>query len=224
MNKIYTSQDGSDTLISDRFNVFYHSKYGAINESMTVFINAGFKAALQNEKTSLNIFEMGFGTGLNPLLTLIEATKTKKKTNYTGIEAYPISKETVFKLNYTDLLDPSLQSPFIMMHGSQVEENIYNLKLSPEFTFSKIIGDIEITDIGHGYDVIYFDAFAPESQPSLWETPLLQKLYDALAPNGILVTYCAKGVFKRALKAVGFTVEALPGPIGKREITRATKQ
>lgn len=222
-NNLLISEDGSHTLMSKNFEVTYHSKYGAINESMTVFINAGYHYEPLKDIDTLSIFEMGFGTGLNPLLTLKEAETDKRKVIYTGIEAYPISIAEAKSLNYVDVINGLDTTILLKMHGQSNEQNIKDLQLSEYFTFNKIIVSLENHIFDTKYDIIYFDAFAPTTQPHLWEEPILKKLYDATANGGILVTYCAKGIFKRALKSVGYTLESLPGPKGKREMTRAIK-
>ncbi len=224
VNKLLVSEDGSHTVVSHMFDVTYHSIHGAVNESMTVFINAGLKYPPLESISHLKIFEMGFGTGLNPILSLIEADKTKRNVSYTGIEAYPISKEIINDLNYCSLLGLENEDLLNNMHGHDTSNNISDLELSRYFTFNKIIGKLEDTTILEQFHIIYFDAFAPSSQPELWEPDIFQKLYDATCDGGILVTYCAKGSFKRALKSVGYTIETLPGPTGKREMTRAIKK
>lgn len=198
----------------------YHSKYGAIQESRHVFIESGlyYKALQQRE---VAVLELGFGTGLNALLTYQEAERHDWRIFYEAIEAYPIDLQTANQLNYSVLLDAiSLSAVFNFLHQAAWE---VPHEISSHYTFQKTKKDFQQLDYQQQFDIIYFDAFAPNAQPELWETPLLQKLYDALRPNGILVTYCAKGSVKRNFKTVGFQVEALPGPPGKREMTRCTK-
>lgn len=219
--RIILSNDGSHTLFSEKFNVTYHSKFGALEESLTVFLSAGYHFQRLRGIRKINIFEMGFGSGLNALLTMIEADKYQCKTHYTGIECYPISVEEAKKLNYIEELSAKPYSDsFLQMH--QIESN-HTLPLSSQFSFQKIIGDLTNYSIPGEYDVVYFDAFAPTAQEELWTEEIMKKMFDILRPEGVLVTYCAKGSFKRALKAVGFNIEALPGPGGKREMTRAIK-
>lgn len=224
LNSILHSEDGSHTVLSEKFSVTYHSKFGAIDESMTVFINAGYHYFDPKQKSKLNIFEMGFGTGLNPLLTLRESKKDNREISYTGIEAYPISRNLVNQLNYPEILGNEYKHPLSIMHGTNVNLNIDSVNLSENFLFSKIIADILTAPLEGEYDIIYYDAFGPTSQPILWEEAHLTKLFNITANGGVLVTYCAKGSFKRALKKVGYTVENLPGPRGKREMTRAIKK
>lgn len=219
MNTLITTEDGSHSLQSSRFDVTYHSVHGAIQETQTVFIDAAlnYKAAQQQE---LSILGIGFGTGLNAFMTYLEAVKQGLSIHYIGVEAYPIDMETAKQLNHPALLQvPHLEQDFLALHQSQDT----TIQIAPEFTFCKHINRFEALDYNNQFDIIYYDAFAPNAQPELWEADILSKMYQALKPTGVLTTYCAKGVFKRCLKSVGFTIEALPGPIGKREMTRAVK-
>lgn len=219
-NELFKTEDGSYSLKSEKFGVSYHSKYGAIQETQHVFIDAALKPVM-DKKSELNLLDIGFGTGLNAFMSLLQARKQNKKVNYTGMEAFPISMDTAMKLDYTEALDvPELKDAFLKMHSSLSDETI---ELDPLFSFEKRIQDFkELTD-KEQYDVIFFDAFAPNAQPELWEVDLLSLMYNALKPGGIMTTYCAKGQVKRNLKAIGFEIEAIPGPPGKREMTRAIK-
>lgn len=217
---IIETQDGSHSIFSEKFGVSYHSKYGAIQETEHVFINAGLrpKAVQQSE---IHIIDIGFGTGLNAFMTFLEAKKEGLTIHYTGVEAFPISVKEARKLNYSNELNvPESQNDFMKMHEANWDETI---AISEVFHLTKVKKQFQALTFENQFDVIYFDAFAPSSQPELWEIPLLQIMYDALKTDGVLVTYCAKGQFKRNLKAVGFTVEGIPGPIGKREMTRGRK-
>ncbi|MEM6963590.1 MAG: tRNA (5-methylaminomethyl-2-thiouridine)(34)-methyltransferase MnmD [Bacteroidota bacterium] len=216
-NKIFTTEDGSHSLFSEKHGVSYHSKYGAIQETEHVFINAAFRYKFPT--TSLAILEIGFGTGLNAYMTFLACEKEKVKVNYCAVEAYPITKEAVLQLNYPTLLEDS-SSTFQKLHELPWDQA---QPLSDYFIFQKQLKRFEDLDFKNQFDVIYFDAFAPNAQPELWEENILQSMYDALRPEGVLTTYCAKGVVKRTLKKIGFTVEAIPGPPGKREMTRAIK-
>lgn len=213
------TEDGSHTFYVEHLDEYYHSIHGALQESMHVFIQSGLHHLPQQEIT---IFEMGFGTGLNAFLTYLEAKKNNQSINYFSIEAYPIEFSKAKQLNYAhELNQTNEQEAFLKMHQSN-----WNVPQSFEnFTLSKIHQKIEEFDENtiQKCDLIYFDAFAPSAQPHLWEENILKKMYNLLNPNGVLVTYCAKGSFKRMLKSLGFSLEALRGPIGKREITRATK-
>lgn len=221
-NDIILSQDGSHTIHSQKFGVSYHSKYGAIQETQTVFINPGLQYQIDRGRTHLNILEMGFGTGLNALMTLNHEPSNQIFINYHTIEAYPIIMDQVRQLNYPDLLDltKNEREQFYKMHAST---SCSTIELRKNFHFTKHISLIEDFESNVMYDVIYYDAFAPSTQEHLWTEQMMQKLSNITVTDGVLNTYCAKGVFKRALKAAGFVVEGLPGPIGKREITRGIK-
>lgn len=215
------SNDGCHTLRSTEFNTTYHSIHGTVDEASTVFIVAGLKFLTAKGLTSLEIFEMGFGSGFNALMALLFSEENSIPIRYTGIEAYPVSKEIYEELNYTKLLrKPHCKPLFLSMHACEWGKNI---NLNENFTLFKINERIENINLEQIYDIVFYDAFAPSCQPVLWEEPAMKKMYDILIPGGVLVTYCAKGEFKRVLKRVGFLVESLPGPTGKREITRAIK-
>ena len=218
--RLYDTQDGSHSLFSERFGVTYHSKFGAIQETQHVFINKGlrFKAVVQKDITVLDI---GMGTGLNAFMTLLEAEKRGLHVTYVGVEAYPPSAAIIEQLNYVETLKAEAYAPqFERLHTLPDNQEEY---LTPHFRMLKLQQRIENTHFRNIFDLIYYDAFAPESQPELWEAPVLQQMYNALKPGGVLTTYCAKGVVKRTLKSIGFTIEALAGPPGKREMTRAVK-
>ena len=197
----------------------YHSKHGAIQEAYHVFIKSGLDLF---ENQEINILEIGFGTGLNAFITLIEFDKRNLKVNYTGVEAYPVSIEELNQLNYLEELKSlSRKDDFDLMHtstwGDKVEivEN-FNLK-KEQILFKEISAIAE-------YDLIYFDAFGARVQPELWTVEIFQIMFNAMKSNGYLVTYAAKGSVRRAMQEVGFLVERLPGPPGKREMLRAKKQ
>jgi tRNA U34 5-methylaminomethyl-2-thiouridine-forming methyltransferase MnmC len=219
-NELFTTQDGSHTLVAHRFGVSYHSKYGAVTESMHVFIQAGFYPSIV-EKEKINILEIGLGTGLNVLLTLIEAEKKGISVTYEAVEAFPISMEELEQLKFGEHLGNHQYNAILeKIHTCPWEEPI---ELASNFHFVKKLVKIEDYHSQGSFDLIYFDAFAPTAQPELWEPPVLRSMYEALLPQGMLVTYCAKGEVKRQLKTQGFSVETLPGPPGKREMTRAKK-
>ncbi|WMX13680.1 tRNA (5-methylaminomethyl-2-thiouridine)(34)-methyltransferase MnmD [Aureispira sp. CCB-E] len=220
MATIIKTEDGSNSIQSAQFEATYHSIHGAIQETQTVFIEAALKhkATTQNE---LSILEIGFGTGLNAFMTYLEALKLELQIHYTGVEAYPISEAIAKQLNYAELLNAQdKEQQFLNMHAQTNEW----LECAPNFKFYKQVGQFEDITAQNQFDIIYYDAFAPSVQPELWETTMLTQMYQALKPKGVLTTYCAKGVFKRRLKEIGFDIEAIPGPIGKREMTRATKK
>jgi len=216
-DQIIETQDGSHSILSHRYGVSYHSKYGAITESRHVFIEAGLYPLIFRKK-QINILEIGFGTGLNALLTLIEAQNKNLQIYYEGVEAYPLSAEQYKQLNYPDLLHVAqLKEQFLQLHTTDWE-NVH--QIDAHFGLKKTLQRFEELDYPPKFDLIYFDAFAPSAQPELWEEALLEKMYKALRPEGVMVTYCAKGAVKRRMKAIGFKVESLPGPPGKREMTR----
>ena len=217
---IFESRDGSSTLLSEKFGVTYHSKYGALQESKHVFIKEGLFYKCIGKK-ELNILEMGFGTGLNALITSVEATKLKVKINYCAFEKYPVDLQTINKLNYCDVLGlKNGDYVFRKLHECDWDEPI---NISDYFSILKFKRPYEEANFIEKFDLIYFDAFAPNVQPDLWEAPMMEKMYKALYAKGALVTYCAKGSFKRTLKSIGFEVKTLKGPPGKREMVRAIK-
>ncbi len=218
MNKLFQTADGSNSLMSEQFGVSYHSKHGAVQETQHVFINAAFNYI---SRPKIKLLEIGFGTGLNALMTLQSSRKTNIVVEYVAVEAYPVSMEIVESLDYhTILKDNTLEQPLKTMH--QLDTHLLN-EIEPNFKFEKRIMLFEDIDESNQYDIIYFDAFAPNAQPELWDIDLLSNMYRALKKGGILTTYCAKGQVKRNLKSLGFTVESIPGPPGKREMTRAIK-
>ncbi len=220
MLKLFETQDGSVSVFSQEYGVSYHSKYGAVQESRHVFIEAGlFLSAIL--KKELRILEMGFGTGLNAFLTYLEARKLGLKIDYTAVEAYPLDASFFSKLNYPARLQAEAeQFIFEGLHTAAWNEEV---ALSNFFSITKIRETFQEVALAPQFDLVYFDAFAPNTQPELWEAALMQKMYGCLLPGGVLVTYCAQGAFKRTLKAAGFEVETLKGPPGKREMTRAIK-
>lgn len=220
MLKLFETQDGSNSLYSEKFGVSYHSKYGAIKETRHVFIEAGlfYIAILKKE---LDILDIGFGTGLTAFLTFLEAEKLGLQVRYTAVEAYPVLPEEADQLAYPRFLKADSNAPdFKKMHTAPWNAVT---ALGANFQLEKIRCLFEDLSLPAKFDLIYYDAFAPNTQPELWEEPLLIKMFEILKPGGILVTYAAKGVFKRTLKKLGFQVEALKGPPGKREMTRARK-
>jgi tRNA U34 5-methylaminomethyl-2-thiouridine-forming methyltransferase MnmC len=216
---IITTSDGSKTIYLPHLDETYHSSHGAVQEAQHVFIKYGLQAVEQNEYA---VFEMGFGTGLNALLTFIEAETTGKIIHYAGIEAYPVDVDIAMQMDYYTLVGNEHQPKFEELHT--VEWN-KNHRLAPNFSFEKIHAKIEEhVPKNEQFDVVFYDAFGPRAQEDMWTPAILQKMYDLLKPDGFLVTYCAKGQVKRDLKALGFEIEPLPGPPGKREMTRAWKR
>ncbi len=221
--KIIETEDGSSSLYVPSLNETYHSFHGALGESRHVFIKEGLAYWYSaNKRSNIRILEMGFGTGLNAILTAEYALQQSLPIEYETLEAYPLEPGVVEKLNYPELLqDDSLASIFSNLHtapwNKAVDINAF-FKLHKRHIMAETF--IPASDY---YDVIYFDAFAPNKQAELWTMEVLEKFYNGLAPKGILVTYCAKGQFKRDLKALGFIVETIGGPPGKKEMVRATK-
>lgn len=216
--EIITTSDGSKTIQIVDWNEQYHSKHGAIQEAYHVFIKSGL--SLFNNQ-SISILEIGFGTGLNALITLIEAEKFYLNITYTGVEAYPISPEELRQLNYiSELKAEAFQNKFDLMHNASWEEDI---ALSDTFVLHKKQKDFKELDDKNLFNLIYFDAFGARVQPELWTVAIFSIMFNGLKKGGVLVTYAAKGSVRRAMQEVGFSVERLPGPPGKREMLRATK-
>ncbi|MFT4568916.1 MAG: tRNA U34 5-methylaminomethyl-2-thiouridine-forming methyltransferase MnmC [Saprospiraceae bacterium] len=210
--------DGSDTLYSSVFDAHYHSSHGAKQESNHVFIQEGLNHYSRlHSKNTISILEIGMGTGLNVLLTLL--CSDAPQVYYTTIEGYPISPELSKELNYAG--NTQEQAYFDLIHESPWEEWI---NLNESFKLYKNHSLFEEVDYKEQYDIVYFDAFAPSTQPHLWTTDLLSSIVTAMNPGGILVTFCAQGAFKRELKSLNLEVERVPGPPGKREMTRAVKK
>jgi tRNA U34 5-methylaminomethyl-2-thiouridine-forming methyltransferase MnmC len=215
---ILKTNDQSDTIWSEKYGENYHSTFGAWTESMHVFIESGFKSCKANP---MSIFEMGFGTGLNAFLTLLEADKTTIPIYYYAIELHPIGFEIIQQLDYIELTDPRQKEIFLQLH--QATWNI-PVKITSNFTLHKIQGDILFWHPEAIFDLVFYDAFSPNSQPELWTSEIFQKLNKCMNNHALLTTYCAKGSVRRNLISAGFTVERLPGPPGKREMLRATKK
>lgn len=215
------TEDGSHTVFSERFGETYHSRHGALTESGHVFINAGLTYAVEHGLSEIEILEAGFGTGLNALMTWMEAEKRQLSVSYTGIEAYPVSIQDAEQLNYPATLGaPEWSGRFMQLHQLPWGERS---RISGKFNLLKINSLIQEFTADSAFDVVYFDAFAPQTQPELWTAEVMVQLFHALRPGGVLVTYCAQGAFRRNLKAAGFVVESLPGPPFKREMTRALR-
>ncbi|MBB1195051.1 SAM-dependent methyltransferase [Flavobacterium sp. SOK18b] len=217
--EIIQTLDGSTTIHLPEWDECYHSKHGAIQEAEHVFIKNGL-ALFPNSKVS--ILEIGFGTGLNAFITFLESIKRNQSINYVGVEAYPVSATEVLAMNYVAELDAEeYKAVFETMHTSNWEEK--NI-LAPHFEITKRKQFFEQIEDVDAFDLIYFDAFGYRVQPDLWSTEIFQKMYTALKKEGVLVTYAARGVVKRSMIEVGFTVEKLAGPPGKREMFRAFKK
>lgn len=216
--RIILTDDGSTSLHVEGLNEQYHSRHGALRESSHVFIKNGYNYL---DKEHISILEMGLGTGLNVLLTFLEAEKQNKTIVYTALEKYPITAEEVALLNFPALL--RILNAEEILHAIHRAPWNTSYKLGPQFRLTKIKTDFRDYTIQEQFDLIYFDAFGPEVQPSLWTEAVLQAMYDSLHPGGILVTYSAKGSIRRILEKLGFSVERLQGPPGKRHMVRALK-
>ncbi len=219
MIEIRKTKDGSHTLFVPELNEHYHSSFGAVQESLHVFIHAGLHY-FNKPKQRLSIFEAGFGTGLNALLTL--QFMADKSIKYTSVEAYPVDDETILKLNYPELCDfADAGQIFSKLHQARWD---VDTKITSEFVLKKIRADIRSMVLPKNeFDLIYYDAFAPNVQPELWTEEIFAKLFSAMSPGGILVTYSSKGLVKQNLRKSGFEVQRLTGPPGKRHILRASK-
>ena len=210
---ITQSADGSTTLWVPGLDEHYHSIHGALTESQHVFIEAGLKAI---GTSNVRILEVGLGTALNARLTLDQAQQDGRSIAYDALEKFPLTKE---EIEAVGLQGMSKEAPFLTATPGAVTQ------ITEEFTFRLLVEDVKSFKGEQGsYDLIYFDAFAPSAQPDLWTDAVFENMYGLLKPGGALVTYCAKGVVKRSMKAAGFEVEALPGPPRKREMTRAWKR
>jgi len=215
--EIIITKDGSATVEIPALHVTYHSRHGAVQESMHVFIQAGLHYTVNKlHQRELRVFEMGFGTGLNALLTAKEAALLHTVIHYTSIERYPLSSDEIQQLNYTDQTD----NIFPLLH--QAEWNTVK-KINEYFYLEKIEEALCDYNFEPQFHLIYYDAFAPNAQPELWSTSIFEKLYNMLIPQGVLVTYCSKGDVRRAMQAAGFSITKLQGPPGKREMLRAEK-
>ncbi|CAN5370796.1 tRNA (5-methylaminomethyl-2-thiouridine)(34)-methyltransferase MnmD [soil metagenome] len=215
--KIILTEDGSSTIYNSELNQHYHSIHGAIQESQHVFMKMGFEEIIKS-KSEISILEIGFGTGLNAFLVLLESLKVV----YTSLEAFPLEEKEFTLLNYAEQLNvPEKQSDFLKLHSSPWEIPI---SINENFTINK--KKVKLEDFifdNNSFDLIFFDAFSPEVQPELWTEEIFRKIFSATKPKGILVTYCAKGQVRRNMIAAGFSVERLEGPPGKREMLRGRK-
>lgn len=219
---IITTSDGSHTIQVEDSGITYHSIHGAIGESMHVYIQAGLDYYLNKHKpTVVNIFEMGFGTGLNAFLTLKEAIHRKVRIHYTAVETNPLKEEEYSQLNYADLTgDPQLIKHFNLLHLAEWNQEVH---INEYFIIEKKHQELQSYLPRVNADIIYYDAFGPGPQPELWTEEVFAKIYTFLKQHGILVTYCSKSDVRRAMQKTGFLVEKIQGPRGKREMLRAIK-
>ena len=212
--ELQLTADGSHTLYIAEIDEHYHSINGAMQESRHVFINAGLK---QLDKEKIRILEIGFGTGLNAFLTLLEA---ECEVEYFAVERYPLDADIIRSLNYGKLICKEKEGLFFDLHSAPWE---ISGPITANFTLHKTKGDSNVCAFPDKVDLVYFDAFAPDKQPEMWNQEIFDKLYRQMQQGGILVTYCAKGAVRRMMQKAGYSVERIPGPPGKREMLRAIK-
>ncbi len=219
--EIQVTADGSHTIAIPEMKVTYHSHHGAIEESMHIYIKAGLHTLLSNPQhiTPLSILEIGFGTGLNALLSLREANALQQHIQYTAIEPFPLSSTEIAQINHGNLL--SLQEDFLHIHQANWEQDII---INKYFSLKKMNRSLSQPLNISAVNCIYFDAFSPTVQPELWTKAVFEEMYQLLVTGGILVTYCSKTVVRKAMEAAGFTVTKITGPYGKRDIVRAEKR
>jgi tRNA U34 5-methylaminomethyl-2-thiouridine-forming methyltransferase MnmC len=217
LNQIITTADGSHTIYVPELDEHYHSIHGAVQESAYIFISNGFDIC---KADPLNIFEVGFGTGLNALLTAMKSIQGKREVRYTSIEKYPIDKELAGSLNHHTFAGERGKEIFSLIHAAPWNKYV---KICKNFNLNKIKGDLTDIRLHENYDLIYFDAFGPDKQPEMWTKEMFELIASVTNTNGVFVTYSAKGEVKRNLKSCSFNVLLLPGPPGKRQIIRAIK-
>jgi tRNA U34 5-methylaminomethyl-2-thiouridine-forming methyltransferase MnmC len=222
MNKpdIILTSDGSHTLSVDEIHETYHSVNGAISESIHVYLNNGYH--FLRGLPEIRVLEIGFGTGLNCLLTALEADRIKVRTHYHAFEKFPLPDQIIDLLNYPDFTGEEGTDLFRKIHASEWDTGV---RISPYFDLFKMKNDVLHYDWSHlpGIDLVYFDAFGPEKQPEMWNPHLFGKIFRKMNANAIFVTYCAKGSVRRELERTGLKMERLPGPAGKREMLRGIK-
>lgn len=215
--EIITTSDGSHTLRNKKLNETYHSVHGAVQESMHVFIKNGLEYFRETHQSNhLSVLEIGFGTGLNALLSFQYALSNKMNIRYTTLEPFPLPEQVWSQLNYAD----GNKEHFNLIHKALWEDEAL---LTPEFALIKKKTTVQNVTLAESYGVIFFDAFAPSIQPELWAYEILARLVSLMKPGGVFVTYSARGQLKRDLKTLGLMVETLPGPPGKNEMVRGTK-
>ena len=215
--KLILTQDGSHTLYVPGMDEHYHSRFGALTESKHIFINAGLASLPPGE---ISVLEVGFGTGLNALLTALHAGREKIRIIYTTLEKYPLDPSLVSRLNYGTLTGEGGTELLIAIHQAPWNTPV---AITEWFTMEKRQTDLTAEAPSGVYDLVYFDAFGPDKQPEMWSEDVMHRIASALHPGSVFVTYSAKGNLKRMLRSMGFEVEHLPGPPGKRVFTRAVK-
>ncbi len=218
MIELISTEDGSSSLYNPTLKETYHSRHGALRESNHVFIKEGLQ--LKNQLSEVKILEVGMGTGLNVLLSGLYALQRRKKIHLTTLEPFPVNDSLISLVNYTDLInDSAAEGLFKDIHDLDWDRD---QALNGYFTLNKLNIKLEAYDSQTIFDLIYYDAFGPHAQPELWQETVFKNLAKFCKKGSTLVAYCAQGQFKRNLKAAGFTIERLPGPPGKREMTRGT--
>ena len=224
--------DGSQTLFVPSLDEHYHSVFGAITESMHIFIDAGLRFVAER-KDKIDILEVGLGTGLNALLTFVFVQERQIPVHYTALEKFPLPIEMSSQLNFSDQMSSHFKIPNqITSHLAarilkKIHESPWNewIEISSYFHLHKVLADLEdYRPDSNLFDLVYFDAFGPDKQPGMWTADIFNNIYAGMKQGGVLVTYSTKGEVKRNLKNAGFFIEKLPGPPGKREILRATKK
>lgn len=218
--EIMDTEDGSHTLKIPGTDITFHSKRGAIQESVHVFIQSGLQYFLHRNplEGTVRIFEAGLGSGLNALLTAIAARDNGKQVAYSAVDLYPLPDDIISRLNYPQILNEADLYREIMQAGWGQW-----LSVASFFRLRKIRASLVDYVFNEPYHIIYFDAFAPEDQEDMWSDAIFSKLFNAIVAGGVLVTYCSKSIVRKALQQAGFKVEKIPGPPGKREIVRAVK-
>lgn len=220
--RIIETSDGSQSLYRKDLNETYHSTHGAITESQYVFIQHGLDFLSEQGRESVSILEVGFGTGLNALLTLDWAKSHEQKITYSTLEPIPLAADIYTQLNYHQLINGSVnQADLKYLHEAEWEQEH---QLTDNFTFFKTQSKLQDFQSEKDFDLVYYDAFAPSKQAEMWDYDVLEKTADLMAEGAVLVTYCARGQFKRDLAALGLSVETLKGPPGKKEMVRGVKQ
>ena len=218
--QIITTADGSKTIYLPEWNESYHSQHGAILEAKHVYIQAGLDFRFKNHSDkALNILEIGFGTGLNAFLSSIYAKQNLIRLNYQAIEKFPLSDQVINDIDYAQALKADIDD-FKKLHEIEWERSI---EINRFFKLKKLKADLITFKSQNQFDIVYFDAFGPRVQPELWAKPILEKLYNMMSENGVWVTYSCKGSVRRDLQSIGFEVEKISGPPGKRDMLRAFK-
>lgn len=217
MNQLIKTSDGSHSIYVPELDEHYHSVHGAVQESMHIFINNGFGYCTADP---VSVLEIGFGTGLNALLTAVRSMEATREVNYVSLEKYPLDRTIINSLNHMDYAGHDGREIFQRIHSSPWNTSV---RICRNFTLNKVETDMTRTKLTGSFDLIYFDAFGPDKQPDMWTSHIFEEIGSVTSTNGILVTYSAKGEVKRNLKACGFDVSLIPGPPGKRQMIRAVK-